>query len=267
MKKRVVIMLLVGCLGLNAISLTGCGSNASSTVEASAENTTTEDATTNQYTVTYYDSDGTTVLDTKTVEADGNAESFEPEKAGYTFVGWFATPKLTREYDFSRAINEDTAIYAGFVSYTEDTRSFAIVGSGESEVLAESDWGKVIGEAQTLTKEDNDTANIYTITVDLKAGDLFQFAIDENWSDQRGYGYLETGMLDGKTYLKSAGGLGDTSSEKSNIEVQVDGTYTFTLTTYPGEDVYDETDQYYTEETRENFNSNPYDKITWTYSE
>ena len=92
-------------------------------------------------------------------------------------------------------------------------------------------------------------------------------SVDETWADQRGYGYLESGMLDGKTYFKNAGGLGDTPAEKSNIEVAVAGTYTFTLTTFPGEDVYDEADQYYTEETKENFNSNPYDKITWTYTE
>ena len=74
-------------------------------------------------------------------------------------------------------------------------------------------------------------------------------------------------MFDGTTYFKNAGGLGDTPAEKSNIEVAVAGTYTFVLTTYPGEDVYDEEDPYYTEETRENFNSNPYDKITWNFVE
>lgn len=263
MKKKLVTLMLMGCLCLNALTLNGCGDAKSD----AAEVTESSEVATEQFTVTYYDSDGTTVLDTKTVEKDGNAENYQPQKDGYTFVGWFATPKLTREYDFSRAITEDTSLYAGFVSYTEDTRTFAIVGSGESEVLKESDWGKVISDAQLLTKEDNDAANVYTITVDLEEGDLFQFAVDENWSDQRGYGYLETGMLDGKTYLKGAGGLGDTPAEKANIEVQVAGTYTFTLTTYPSEDVYDETDQYYTEETRENFNTNPYDKITWTYSE
>ena len=46
----------------------------------------------------------------------------------------------------------------------------------------------------------------------------------------------------------------------------VSGNYTFTLTTYPGEDVYDTEDSYYTEETKENFNMNPYDTITWTYN-
>ena len=41
---------------------------------------------------------------------------------------------------------------------------------------------------------------------------------------------------------------------------------TLTLSTYPGADVYDTENSYYTEETRENYNSNPFDKIDWTYN-
>ncbi|MBR5637748.1 MAG: InlB B-repeat-containing protein [Pseudobutyrivibrio sp.] len=264
MKKKIVMTMLLGCLMVSSVCLTGCGSNDEM---ASAEITAESQVQDNEHTVTFYDSDRTTVLKEEKIGHKENVESFIPEKEGYTFVGWFATPKLTREFDFNRAITEDTGLYAGFVSYTEDAREFYIVGSGESQVLSESDWGKVVGEAQKLTKEDAENENVYTITLDLKEGDQFQFATDSTWSNQRGYGYLETGMLDGKTYLKNAGGLGDTPAEKSNIEVAVAGTYTFTLTTYPGEDVYDEEDPYYTEETRENFNTNPYDKITWTIAE
>ncbi len=48
--------------------------------------------------------------------------------------------------------------------------------------------------------------------------------------------------------------------------VAVAGNYTFTLTTYPGEDEYETDDANYTEENKENFNINPYDVITWTYN-
>ncbi|SFN65658.1 Listeria/Bacterioides repeat-containing protein [Pseudobutyrivibrio sp. UC1225] len=264
MKKRIVSYLLLACVIVNAVSMTGCGSSEDMTsAEINAESQVQAD----EHTVTFYDSDGTTVLDTATVAHKEKVESFIPEKDGYTFVGWFATPKLTREFDFDRAITEDTPLYAGFVSYTEDTREFYIVGSGTSDVLSESDWGKVIGESQKFTKEDVKNENVYTITLELNEGDQFQFATDSSWSNQRGYGYLESGMFDGATYFKNSGGLGDTPAEKSNIEVAVAGTYTFVLTTYPGEDVYDEEDPYYTEETRENFNSNPYDKITWNFVE
>ena len=264
MKRKIAIYLLLTCVTVNAVAMTGCGSSEDM---ASAEITSESQVQEEGHKVTFYDSDGTTVLKEETVGHKGNAESYIPEKDGYTFVGWFATPKLTREFDFDRAITEDTPLYAGFVSYTEDTREFYIVGSGTSDVLSESDWGKVIGESQKLTQEDVENENVYTITLELNEGDQFQFATDSSWSNQRGYGYLESGQFDGTTYFKNAGGLGDTPAEKSNIEVAVAGTYTFVLTTYPGEDVYDEEDPYYTEETKENFNSNPYDKITWNFVE
>ncbi len=265
-KKHLTAFLLGMTMMVASLGMTACGDTADTATTDTAVVETESDTDTNVHTVTFYDSDGETVLSTEEVNHGESATYYEPEKDGYTFVGWFVTPKLSREYDFSGSITSDTELFAGFVSYVEDTRSFAIVGSGESEVLTESNWGAVISDAQTMTKEEVDGANVYTLTVTLAEGDEFQFAADSNWSDQRGYGYLETGSLDGVDYLKSAGGLGETSAEKSNIQVQVAGTYTFTLTTYPAEDVYDTENEYYTEETKENFNSNPYDTITWEYS-
>ena len=200
------------------------------------------------------------------MEDGQTAEELTPEKEGFTFAGWYATPQMSRLYDFSKPVTKDTDIFAGFVSYVEDTRTFAIVGSGASEVLAESNWGAVIGDAQTMTKEDNAEANVYTITVDLEKGDQFQFAINGSWEDQRGYGYMDTIEKDGTNYFKNAGGLGDAGVKKANIEVAVAGSYTFYLTTYPGEDYYDTEDAYYKESSKENFNMNPYDTISWTYN-
>lgn len=252
-----VMVTVVGIGGL-----TGCGKTEGTEADTSAAS----EAVSSVHTVTFYDSDGTTVLSTAEVEDGAYVEEFTPEKEGYTFAGWFATPQMSHRFDFTAAITEDTSVFAGFVSYVEDTRSFAIVGSGKSEVLMESNWGAVIGEAQTMTKEDVEGENRYTITVDLEAGDEFQFAIDSSWSDQRGYGYLTTIEQDGVEYFANSGGLGETGVKKSNIKVAVAGNYTFTLTTYPGEDTYDTEDSYYTEEGKENFNYNAYDSITWTYN-
>lgn len=277
-KKAAMVMVLSMVLAGSSAAV-GCGAKNAQTAEVkeTAEVQTVEQMSEAQtempdrektaagYEVTYYDSDGTTVLERKAV-ADGEcAEEFTPEKEGYTFVAWYATPQMSRKYDFGARITEDIDLYAGFVSYVEDTRTFAVVGSGESPVLAESNWGEVIGAAQTMTKEENGEANSYTITLDLEAGDQFQFAINGSWEDQRGFGYMTTIEQDGVEYFKNSGGIGETSAKKANIEVAVSGNYTFTLTTYPGEDIYDTEDAYYTEETKENFNMNPYDTITWTY--
>lgn len=261
MKKK-VLGIVLAAMALSVGGMAGCGKQ-----EATEPDTgTVSEAVTGVHTVTFYDSDGTTVLNTVEVEDGACVEEFIPEKDGYVFAGWFATPQMSHKYIFSNAITEDISIFAGFVSYVEDTRSFAIVGSGKSAVLMESNWGAVIGEAQTMTKEDVEGENVYTITVDLEAGDEFQFAIDSSWCDQRGYGYLSTIEQDGVEYFANSGGLGDTGVKKSNIKVAISGNYTFTLTTYPGEDTYDTEDAYYTEESKENFNYNAYDSITWTYN-
>lgn len=255
-------LLLAGALTA-ACGMTACGSGTGDTEtsqEAQAEDSK------GTHVVTFYDSDGTTVLNTVDVKDGALLEAYTPEKEGYTFAGWFATPQMSHKFVFSTPITEDTSVFAGFVSYVEDTRSFAIVGSGKSPVLMESNWGAVIGDAQIMTKEDTEGQNVYTITVDLEAGDEFQFAVDSSWSDQRGYGYLETIEQDGVEYFVNSGGIGDTGVKKSNIKVSVSGNYTFTLTTYPGEDTYDTEDSYYSEETKENFNYNAYDSITWSYN-
>ena len=261
MKKRKMMGLLATAM-IFATVLTGCGGSASTSgedkgtqastqVETEAAQDVSSEAEAANYVVTFYDSDGTTVLKTEEVESGACVTEYTPEKEGYIFAGWFATPQMSHVFDFATEITADTSVFAGFVSYVEDTRSFAIVGSGSSAVLMESNWGKVIGDAQTMTKEENDSANIYTITLDLNEGDEFQFAINTSWHAQRGYGYLDTISKDGTDYFKNSGSLGEASTKRSNIKCAVAGNYTFTLTTYPGEDIYETENASYTEENKE----------------
>lgn len=221
------------------------------------------DKTAASHKVTFYDADGTTVLSEEEVADGSTPTEYSPEKEGQVFMGWFATPSMAHEFDFSQPVTEDTSVFAGFMETVEDTRTFAILGSGKSPLMAVSSWGKVINEEHYMTKAEGE--NVYTITVDLCEGDEFQFAIDTAWSNQRGGGYLETTDADGVSYFSVSGGLSD-STKKANIKCLQDGNYTFTLTTYPGADVYDTGNSYYSEETRENYNSNPYDTITFTYN-
>jgi uncharacterized repeat protein (TIGR02543 family) len=268
MKRKNVALVMLAVTVL-AGTMTGCQKtqteSAQQTTEA-VESTQAQSASRDTYTVTFYDADGTTVLNTTEVVAGENLEEYVPEKEGYTFVGWYATPQMSHKFDFSQQISADTDLFAGFVSYVEDTRTFAVVGSGTSPVLLESNWGAVIGEAQSMTKEAVDGANVYTITLDLEEGDEFQFAIDSSWHDQRGYGYLDTISLDGTDYFQNSGSLGEASTKRSNMKCAVAGNYTFTLTTYPGEDEYETDNANYSEDNKEAFNINPYDVITWTYN-
>ena len=258
MKRKSLMFVLAATLVLS-MGAVGCGSKGND-AEKETQGETKEDT----YTVTFFDADGKTELKTVEVKSGECVEEYIPDKEG--FVGWFATPKMSHRFDFSTAITEDTQVFGGFVTYAEDTREFAIVGSGSSPVLMESNWGKVIGDAQKMTKEDNSEANVYTITLDLNEGDEFQFAINSEWHNQRGYGYLDSITKDGKEYFANSGTLGDASSKRANIKCAIGGNYTFTLTTYPGEDQYETDSANYTEDNKEAFNVNNYDVITWTYN-
>lgn len=275
-KKWMVVLTMTTMVTAGSMLMAGCGDDAATgansgepgTEAAGTEigNAVGAEESETGYTVTFYDSDGTTVLDTAKVKEGECATEYKPQKDGYIFAGWFGTPQMTHRFDFAEPIKSDTKVFAGFVSYVEDAREYAIVGGGTSPVLIESNWGEVINSAQKMTKQESKTDNIYTITLDLNQGDTFQFATDTSWGDQRGYGYLDTITKDGTDYFENAGSLGEASTKRSNIKCAVSGNYTFTLTTYPGEDTYETDNAQYTEEKKHAFNINPYDTLTWTYN-
>ena len=197
------------------------------------------------FTVTYYD--GTTVLKTEEVEEGGYATDWEPEaKEGMEFSDWYVDAGLNRVFDFEgEAITADRSLYAGYVAVgTDDTRTWAIVGSGQGDILSSSAWGTVITDVHMLEKTEGE--NEFTITLDLYEDDQFQFATDTSWMNQRGFGYIpladRTMTVDGEevTPFSGGGGIGETADKQSNIIVEYPGNYTFTLTTYPDEDYYDD---------------------------
>ena len=197
------------------------------------------------FTVTYYD--GTTVLKTEEVEEGSHATDWEPEaKEGMEFSDWYVDAGLNRVFDFEgEAITADRNLYAGYVAVgTDDTRTWAIVGSGQGDILSSSAWGTVITDVHALEKTEGE--NEFTITLDLYEDDQFQFATDTSWMNQRGFGYIpladRTMTVDGEevTPFSGGGGIGETADKQSNIIVEYPGNYTFTLTTYPDEDYYDD---------------------------
>lgn len=197
------------------------------------------------FTVTYYD--GTTVLKTEEVEKGGHATYWEPEaKEGMEFSDWYVDAGLNRVFDFEgEAITADKSLYAGYVAVgTDDTRTWAIVGSGQGDILSSSAWGTVITDVHALEKTEGE--NEFTITLDLYEDDQFQFATDTSWMNQRGFGYIpladRTMTVDGEevTPFSGGGGIGETADKQSNITVEYPGNYTLTLTTYPDEDYYDD---------------------------
>lgn len=244
-------------LAIGAVALSACGPTEPEEEEENNSTPTT-------FIVTYYDSDGTTVLDTEEVEEGETATEWTPEKDGYVFVDWYATPNFSHEFDFDQAITRNTSAFAQWQSATQtvDTRTFYILGSGTSPILSRSNWGDVIGEDFQMTKDAD--SNTYTYTLDLYEGDLFQFAINGDWHNQRGVGYLTTMTLeDGTEVFSGSDTIGDNSSYRLNIRCELAGNYTFTLTTHPDDDQYETGNASYTEENKEAFNINPLDTIEW----
>ena len=191
------------------------------------------------YTVTFYD--GTTVITTREVEEGGKVTEFEPvdvdyEKEGYVFNGWYATSDFTHDWSFDTIIDKDTNVYSMWSSSKEDTRQWLIAGSSSAGgPLAEIGWngGPIEGEnGNILTKTEG--KNEFTITINLYAGDQFQFCIQDedgvwNTDDSNGGGARGGQYLVENEYMSAPGtGLGD---GQVNITVSVSGNYTLTLTT------------------------------------
>lgn len=217
---------------------------------------------TKEYTVTYFD--GTEVLKTEKVKDGEKATDWTPEKTNFTFVDWFATPNFSHTFDFDAPVTEDKSAFAQWASATqsEDTRVYYIVGSGTSTILRTSNWGDVINDDMKMTKAAD--KNEYTYTLDLQVNDEFQFVINSDWHNQRGFGYLTALKLDdGTKAFSGTGTIGDNSSFRMNIKCELAGNYTFTLTTHPDDDVYETSHSEYTEANKEAFNINPLDKISW----
>ncbi|RUT45368.1 hypothetical protein EJP82_15535 [Paenibacillus anaericanus] len=265
-KSRAIFMVLLSIF-VSVFLLTACGKS-DSTMEPGVSNNTDSSKETIEktlYTVTFYDMDGNTELSKEEVKESESAKEYTPQKDNYIFMGWYGTPSLTHKYDFSTPVTADTKIFAGFLEEKEDTRSFAVVGSGKSPILVTSNWGTVIDDSHILTKEAIE--NVYSISIDLYEGDEFQLATNTSWYNQRGAGYLTTTSQDGIEYFSGAGSnYQSNEAKRANIKSLKSGNYTLKLTTYPGADVYDTENSNYTDETKENFNSNPYDTIEWVYN-
>ena len=219
-----------------------------------------------EYKVTYVDiTEDNKVLKTEDVAEGNKATEWTPEKEGYTFVKWYATPDMLHVFEFDKAIMQDTTVYGYFTSasFEEDTRTFYILGSSsdENSVLYGTSYKLTNETAQKLVKADKNGSNEYSITLDLYLGDAFQIAINDAFENQRGYGYLDAAAAEG--YFGGKPNFLDPNPRKADIVVERAGNYTFTLTTHPWSDAYETDHASYSEEKKENFNFNVEDTISF----
>ncbi len=262
MKKVQKIVIIVLCVALGLFAFAACGPKESG----------------DKVTVTFYDATGTNkpaemkVLKTQKVTKGESVASYVPTKdGGYDFVNWFATPSKSHVFDFTTKIDKDTSIYGGFSKFVADTRDYYIIGTGTSKVLldgwnvanSDASWDAVKANHK-FTKSSATDKNEYTMTLDLMENDQFVLMTNRQYHAKRGYGYLDSLKLeDGTEVFAGQGSVYDDSSKGSNIMVKKSGNYTLTITTHPDDDYYNTEGNGYTEENKEVYNLNPYDKISW----
>ena len=223
-----------------------------------------QDDTADQVTVSWYQ--GSKLLKEEKIDKGSKVTSWEPTVEGKTFTGWYAEASLAQPFDFDKAIEADTDIFAAFKSdeYVEDTNSYYLIGTGAGD-MGKAAWDHAKAEANlTMTKENIEKANVYTITIDMYAGDMFQICFGGNWDGQVGIGLVEgaeycdgVNFYDNATYtaadkkvaqVKNAAGevvfIGSDEYNKGfevwNIKLAdgMDGKYKFTYTTYPNAGAY-----------------------------
>ena len=252
MKKFLSVITLIMILSLTMSCFVACDSFKKSEEEK------------DMVTVSWYQ--GSKILREDKIEKGSKVTSWTPEAENKTFTGWYAEASLTQAFDFDKAIEADTDIFAAFKSdeYVEDTNSYYLIGTGSGDML-KANWDHVNAEANlTMTKEDVAGANVYSIVLTMYAGDMFQICFGGNWDGQVGIGLIEgaeycdgVNFYDNMTYtaadkkvaqVKNADGevvfIGSDEYNKgyevwnAKLAEGMDGKYKITYTTYPNAGAY-----------------------------
>lgn len=218
MNKKLTIGLLACLLVLTMLFVCGCTSEPEAT-EPPVET----------WKVTFYDSDGVTVLQEAEVEDGKTVTMPDLTKEGYLIQGYFATPALLREFDPATPITADTAVFVAWQSSVEDNRPWMLAGSLRG--YPENNWGKIWPQDDFLLHKVDGEFNTFEIEVNLYAGDAFKIAVIGE-----GYAWDDTASIDASHIADQSGdsvlsGGENAFDSGANIDVSEDGKYRLTLKT------------------------------------
>ena len=247
MKKFLSVFAVIAMLLCGMFALTAC-----------------EEPTGDTVTVGWYQ--GSKLLKEEQVEKGTKLESWTPEAEGKTFTGWFAEASLTTPFDFEKAVEEDTDIFAAFKSdeFVVDENEYYLIGTGAADMGA-SAWDHANSAANlAMQRQEVEGANVYKIQIKMYAGDAFQVCYGGAWDGQQGIGIIPgaeycdgVNKYDGAEYtaadkkvahvLDAEGNAVFMGYDEYNKGYEVwniflaegqDGIYEFTLTTYPNAKAY-----------------------------
>ena len=138
-RKVLLALLTAGLIATTACGIAACDDAASNEDQGGntevTQPTTPEEATV--YTVKFETNGGTLLPEQGANPGDKAVKPGDPKKAGYTFGGWYANSACTTEYDFNKAVNADTTIYAKWnAAPTTDAGYFRLTQDGEGWSVA-----------------------------------------------------------------------------------------------------------------------------------
>ncbi len=218
MKKNLNKVLLAGLLILTMVLACACQPAPTPT-----------DPPVSNWKVTFYDTDGKTVL--KEVEvSDGQAVAMpELTKEGYLVEGYYATPALLIPFDPAAPITADTAVIVAWQSSVEDNRPWMLAGSLAG--YPDNAWGKVWPQDDYRLKPMEGEFNTFYIDVNLYAGDAFKIAVIGEGYAWDTTASIDAGHLANKTETAVMSSGENAFDSGANIQVSQDGKYRLILKT------------------------------------
>ena len=216
MKKKLTRALLACLLVLTTVLACGCNSEPDP-VEPS------------NWKVTFYESDGETVIQEVTVADGETAAAPELTKEGYLVEGFYATPSLMVEFDFAQPIKEDTAVFVAWQSSIVDERPWMLAGSLAG--YPDNNWGKKWPQDDYLLQPLEGEFNTFYIDVNLYAGDAFKIAVIGEGYAWDNNNSIDAGHLANKTETAVLCSGENAFDSGANIQVMEDGKYRLILKT------------------------------------
>lgn len=223
MKKTVTRAMLVCLLVVTMLLACACGG------EAGNVEPTGTTAGTASWKVTFFESDGTTVIQEVQVKDGEKVTVPEMTRDGYIIEGYYATPALMVEFDLEQPITKDTSVFVAWQSSVVDQRPWMLAGSLAG--YPDNAWGKAWPQDDYLLQPMDGEFNTFFIDVDLYAGDAFKIAVIGEgyvWDNNNS---IDAGHLANKTETAVLCSGENAFDSGANIQVLEDGKYRLILKT------------------------------------
>lgn len=188
----------------------------------------------NKYTVQFNTNGGSNIENQKVLEGQTVTKpETDPTKENYLFGGWYQDEELTTEFDFTRAITEDTIIYAKWknsigIPYESNIVDYWPLQNSLENTINEDnnfsifkgnpqfiDGSMYLDSAALVTNDDYELNSTFTIVLQTKNisnaqnGDYWGFPVSMGYAAGGIGGYFVGIGIDRNLYACASSGAGD----------------------------------------------------------